>query len=313
MQFNNLGSTGLKVSRVCLGTNMFGAGYVDDARAISVIRSTLEHGINFVDTADAYHDGLSEVVVGKAVKSRRHDYVIATKGHFPTGKGVNDRGSSRKHLVDAIESSLRRLGTEYIDLYQVHGWDTETPIEETLKTLDDFVRKGHIRYIGCSNFTGWQLAKSLWASDKLGLERFESIQPAYNFGERFIEHEVFPLCLDQKVSVLPYQILMGGLLAGSYKRDQDPPSDSHMASRHAQGAKGRYWDDARFTMAEKVKTLAGQIGCEPTQLVIAWTLSKPAIASSIIGASRPQQVQQNAMAAEIKLPQDVLEELEKLR
>ena len=176
MQYARLGRTGLKVSKICLGTNMFGAGYVDDERAFSVINTAYEQGINFIDTADAYHDGLSEHVVGKAVKGRRDDFVIGSKGFIATGPGVNDVGLSRKHLINAVEGSLRRLDTDYIDLYQVHYWDTNTPLEETLQTLDDLVRAGKIRYLGCSNFAAWQLCRALWVSDKNGFGRFESVQ-----------------------------------------------------------------------------------------------------------------------------------------
>ena len=204
MQYKNLGRTGLKVSRICLGTNMFGAGYVDDARAISVVHRAHELGINFIDTADAYNSGLSEHVVGKAVRGRRHDFVVGTKGFIATGDGVNSGGLSRKHLMGAVEASLRRLDTDYIDLYQVHFWDPHTPLEETLRTLNDMVRQGKVRHVGCSNFAAWQLCRALWVSDKLGLERFESVQPAYNFDRRDIEAELFPLCEDQGVGVIPY-------------------------------------------------------------------------------------------------------------
>lgn len=312
MQYTRLGRSGLKVSRVCLGTNMFGAGYVDDQRAITVIHEAHEQGINFIDTADSYHSGLSEHVVGKAVEGRRHDFVIGTKGFVPTGPGVNDKGLSRKHVIEAVEGSLRRLNTDYIDLYQVHYWDPETPLEETLRTLDDLVRQGKVRYIGCSNFAAWQLCRALWVSDKLGLERFESVQPEYNFAKREIERELFPLCQDQQVGVIPYQVLMGGLLTGAYDRHSEPPEDSHMASRHAQRARRTYWSDATFDMVERLKAIAAEVGCEPAQLALAWALSKPAVASVIVGSSRPEQVVANARVVEIKLPPEIIEQLDEL-
>ncbi len=312
MQYKNLGRTGLKVSRICLGTNMFGAGYVDDARAISVVHRAQELGINFIDTADAYNSGLSEHVVGKAVRGRRHDFVVGTKGFIATGDGVNSGGLSRKHLMGAVEASLRRLDTDYIDLYQVHFWDPHTPLEETLRTLNDMVRQGKVRHIGCSNFAAWQLCRALWVSDKLGLERFESVQPAYNFDRRDIEAELFPLCEDQGVGVIPYQVLMGGVLTGSYDRRAGPPEDSHMSSRHAERARDNYWRDENFDRAERLKTLAAELGWEPTQLILAWVLSKPAVASVIVGASRPEQVEKNAAAADIDLPADVAKALEQL-
>ena len=310
MRYANLGRSGLKVSRICLGTNMFGAGYVDDARALSVVDEAHEVGINFIDTADAYNDGLSERVVGKAVKDRRHDFVVATKGFVPTGPGVNDRGLSRKHLIEAVEASLARLDTDYIDLYQVHYWDPDTPLEETLRTLDDLVRQGKIRYIGCSNFAAWQLCRALWVSDKQGLERFESVQPEYNFDRRGPEDELFPLCQDQKVGIMAYQVLMGGVLTGAYDRDAEPSADSHMASRHAQRAKATYWHKANFDRVERLKTLSAELECEPTQLVMAWTLSKPAITSAIVGCSRPEQAANNAAAVDIELAPGVLDELD---
>ena len=312
MEYARIGRTGLQVSRICLGTNMFGAEYVEDSRALTVVNQAIEQGINFIDTADLYNDGKSEEVVGKAVKGRRDRVVLGTKGFAPTGPGVNDKGLSRNHVIDAVEGSLQRLGTDYIDLYQVHWWDPNTPIEETLRTLDNMVRQGKIRYIGCSNFAAWQLTKALWASDSLGLDRFESIQPLYNLGERGIEAEVLPLCQDQGLSVIPYQVLMGGILSGAYDRSSGPPEGTHMASRHASGARGKYWNDASFNVVERLNGIAADVSCEPAQLVAAWVLSKPAIASVIIGSSRPEQIVKNAGAADIKLSHDVLEEMDSL-
>jgi aryl-alcohol dehydrogenase-like predicted oxidoreductase len=310
MQYVRLGRTGLKVSRLCLGTNMFGAGYVEDARALSVVNAAHEQGVNFIDTADAYNSGMSEHVVGKAVKGRRHEFIVATKGFIPTGPGPNDQGLSRKHIIEAVEGSLHRLDTDYIDLYQVHYWDPETPLEETLRSLDDLVRQGKIRYIGCSNFAAWQLCRALWVSDKQGFERFESVQPEYNFARREMEQELFPLCEDQQVGIIPYQLLMAGVLAGTYDRNQEPTEDTHMGSRHAQRARNTYWNDANFDMVEKLKAIAGELGCELTQLVLAVVLSKPAITSVIVGSSRPEQVVKNAKAVDIELSPEILEQID---
>ena len=312
MEYVNLGRSGLKVSRICLGTNMFGAGYVDDSRAISVVDAAIDNGINFIDTADLYNDGRSEVVLGKALAGKRHDVVIGTKGFSQMGPGVNDRGLSRKHLIDAVEGSLRRLDTDYIDLYQVHWWDPDTPVEETMTTLNDLVRQGKIRYIGCSNFQAWQLTRSLWVSSKLGIERFESVQPLYNMAQRDIEAELFPLCEDQGISVIPYQVLMGGLLTGAYDPNKEPPKDSHMASRHAGGAKIRFWKEDTFRLVDQVKKTAAELGYEPTQVALAWCLSKSVVASAIVGSSRPEQIAQNARTSEIKLPDKILECLNNL-
>ena len=312
MEYVKLGRSGLKVSRVCVGTNMFGAGYVKDARAVSVVEAAYDAGINFIDTADAYNAGRSEVVVGKATRSRRHDFVIATKGFIATGPGPNDMGLSRKHLVTAVEGSLRRLDTDYIDLYQVHYFDPDTPLEETLKTLDDLVRQGKIRYIGCSNFAAWQLVRALWVSDKRQLERFESVQPEYNLGKRDIEGELFDACSDQGVGIIPYQIFMGGALTGRYSPDSPPPADSHMASRHAQRAKDTYWNDKTFAMVETLKEISADLEISVPQILIAWTLSRPQITSAIVGASRPEQAVNNADAASIELPEDVVARLDSL-
>ena len=291
---------------------MFGAGYVDDARAVSVIDAALDAGVNFIDTADAYNAGHSEVVVGKAVQARRHDYVVATKGFIATGDGPNDIGLSRKHLIDAVESSLRRLGTDYIDLYQVHYFDPDTPLEESLGTLDDMIRAGKIRYIGCSNFAAWQLIKALWVSDKRAFERFESVQPEYNLGKRDIEGELFAACDDQGVGIIPYQLFMGGVLTGRYDPDVGPPGDSHMASRHAQRAKDTYWNDRTFSMVESLRSISAELEVSVPQLLIAWTLSRPQITSVIVGASRPEQVQSNAEATTIELPTEVVAQLDAL-
>ena len=312
MDYVRLGRSGLKVSRVCVGTNMFGAGYVDDYRAASVIDAAFEAGINFIDTADAYNSGHSEVVVGKAVRSHRHDFVVATKGFIATGSGPNDVGLSRKHLMDAVEASLMRLKTDYIDLYQVHYFDPDTPLEESLRTLDDLVRQGKIRYIGCSNFAAWQLMRALWVSDRDGFERFESVQPEYNLGKRDIEGELFDACSNQDVGVIPYQIFMGGVLTGRYNRETPPPSDSHMASRHAQRAKDTYWNDRTFKMVDALKDTAAELEIGVPQLLIAWTLSRQQITSVIVGASRPEQAASNADAASIKLPKEIVARLDSL-
>ncbi len=312
MDYVRLGRSGIKVSRVCVGTNMFGAGYVDDDRAISVIDAAFDAGINFIDTADAYNSGHSEVVVGRAVSSHRHDFVVATKGFIATGPGPNDVGLSRKHLIDAVEASLSRLRTDYIDLYQVHYFDPDTPLEESLQTLDDLIRQGKIRYIGCSNFAAWQLMRALWVSDKQGFERFESVQPEYNLGKRDIEGELFAACSDQSVGIIPYQIFMGGVLTGRYSPEAPPPSDSHMASRHAQRAKDTYWTDRTFEMVSALEETAASLEISVPQLLIAWTLSRPQITSVIVGASRPEQAESNARAVSVQLPDEIVARLDAL-
>ena len=230
----------------------------------------------------------------------------------PPDPGPNDVGLSRKHLIDAVEASLKRLQTDYIDLYQVHYFDPDTPLEESLQTLDDLIRQGKIRYIGCSNFAAWQLMRALWVSDKQGFERFESVQPEYNLGKRDIEGELFAACSDQSVGIIPYQIFMGGVLTGRYSPEAPPPSDSHMASRHAQRAKDTYWTDRTFEMVKVLKETAASLEISVPQLLIAWTLSKPQITSVIVGASRPEQAESNARAVSVQLPDEIVARLDAL-
>ena len=310
MEYVNLGRTGLRVSRLCLGTNMFGAGYVDDERADTVINAALDAGVNFIDTADVYHGGLSEVVVGGAISHRRADVVLATKGGYPMGDGPNRGGLSRAHLVEAVDASLRRLDTDYIDLYQVHLWDSDTPLDETMRALDDIVTAGKVRYVGCSNFAAWQLARALWTSDRDGRIRFDSVQPPYNLVHRDVEEELVPLCRDQGVAILPYQVLAGGVLTGNYVESEPPPQGTHMASALAGTARRRYWNRTTFEAAERLKRVATEIGFTATQVAIAWTLFQPGVTSVIVGSSRPEQVRANVDALSIVLDDDLIAKLQ---
>jgi aryl-alcohol dehydrogenase-like predicted oxidoreductase len=310
MEYVKLGRTGLKVSRLCLGTNMFGAGYVDDERADTVINTALDAGVNFIDTADIYHLGRSEVVVGNAIRHRREEVVLATKAGYSMGEGPNQGGLSRVHLVEAVDASLRRLDTDYIDLYQMHVWDPETPLDETMRALDDLVTAGKVRYVGCSNFTGWQLMKALWASDGSGHVRFDTVQPPYNLAHRDIEDELVPACLDEDVAILPYQVLAGGVLTGTYNPEKPPPCNTHMASSLAGTARNRYWNSATFAVAERVRALAAELGNSPAQVATAWALAKPGVTSVIVGSSRPEQVHTNIEALGIELGEAVISRLE---
>ena len=314
MEYKKLGRTGLKVSRICQGTALFGS-YVEQDICTRIFDACLEHGINFVDTADTYSDGKSEEFVGKAMKGRRHEFVLATKVENTVGPRVNDRGASRKHILEGVDASLRRLNTDYIDLYQIHHWDPETPLEETLRTLDDLVRQGKVRYIGCSNFDAWQLCKALWISDKLGLERFQSVQPLYNFTSKAIEAELLPLCLDQQISVNPWQVLMAGVLTGSYKRSGEAPQGTPMASSAATipgGVRARYWKEEHFDLVDRLKEMAQQKKCTVTQLTLAWALANPAITTVLVGATSPEQVGPNTKAVEITLTPQEVETLDNL-
>ncbi len=310
MEFVKLGRTGLKVSRLCLGTNMFGAGYVDDERADLVINTALDAGVNFIDTADIYHLGRSEVVVGSAIRHRREEVVLATKAGYPMGDRPNQGGLSRAHLMEAVDASLRRLDTDYIDLYQMHVWDAETPLDETMRALDDLITAGKVRYVGCSNFKGWQLVKALWASDGNGHVRFDTVQPPYNLAHRDIEDELVPACLDEDVAILPYQVLAGGVLTGTYDPKQSPPEGTHMASSLAGTARSRYWNEATFEVVERVKAFAAELGNSPAQVATAWALAKPGITSVIVGSSRPEQVHASIEALSIELDEAAIARLE---
>ena len=312
MRYNRLGRTGLKISNLCLGTNMFGASYVPNSEAECLIKEANEQGVNFIDTADFYNEGESEKIIGRTIKNKRNNFVIATKRFMPTNKDINSKGLSRKHIITAVENSLKRLSTDYIDLYQLHYWDPDCPIDETINTLNDMVHQGKIRYLGCSNFAAWQLCKSLWISDKRNFERFESIQPEYNFRQKDIENEIMPLCTDQEISIIPYQILMGGLLTGNYAKESEPNKNSHLASAHAQRAKNKYWNNDNFNMIEQLKSIEQKTGYNPISLTIAWTLSKPAVSSVIVGASKKSQILSNVKSANIILNQEILDQLDSL-
>ena len=312
MQYNRLGKTGLKISNLCLGTNMYGASYVSDSEAELVIKEAYDKGVNFIDTADFYNEGKSESIIGKAIKDQRNDFVIATKGFMPTNKDINSKGLSRKHLITAVENSLKRLSTDYIDLYQLHFWDPDCPIDETINTLNDLVHQGKIRYLGCSNFAAWQLCKSLWVSDKRNFERFESIQSEYNFSQKHIENELIPLCIDQQISIIPYQVLMGGLLTGNYSRESGPNKDSHLASTHAQRAKNTYWNERNFNIINQLKLIEEETGYNSIELTIAWALSKPTVSSIVVGASKKSQIVSNINSTNITLNQETLDQLNSL-
>jgi aryl-alcohol dehydrogenase (NADP+) len=237
--------------------------------------------------------------------------VLATKCAARVGPEANDQGSSRKHILDAIDASLRRLQTDYIDLYQIHWPDTETPLEETVRALDDLVRWGKVRYVGCSNYEAWRLCKALWISDRLGLSRFESVQPQYNLLSRDIERELLPLCAEEGVGVITYSPLAGGLLSGKYRRDETPPEGTRFSLGHPTGPlyRGRYWHDRLFDAVERVKQLAEAAGVTSVQLAIAWLLQRP-LTSVILGATRPEHLEEALKGLEVKLDAATIEALD---
>jgi aryl-alcohol dehydrogenase-like predicted oxidoreductase len=290
MEYRKLGRTGLMVSELCLGTMTFG-NEADEQTSKSVTDRFVEAGGNFLDTANVYSRGISEKITGRVIRDYREDVVLATKFRFPMGEGPNDSGASRKHIISACEASLRRLYTDYIDLYQIHCWDSSSPIEETLSALDDLVRAGKVRYIGCSNFTGWQIEKSVRVSEREGLARFDCVQPQYSLVVRDIEHEVLPASREEGLGVLPWSPLAGGFLTGKYSREDAPPENTRMASwvdtwkRHATPEK--------FDIVDRVCEIANSRGKEPAQIALSWVKDRPGVTSPILGARNVEQLDKN--------------------
>jgi aryl-alcohol dehydrogenase-like predicted oxidoreductase len=306
MEYKNLGRTGIKVSPICLGTMTFGA-QVSEAEAIKIIKGAMSGGVNFIDTADQYIDGKSEEIVGKALKGERHSVVLATKiGAWQSGPGINDIGLSRKHIMKGIEESLRRLGTDYIDLYYVHKPDYNTPIEETLRALDDLVHQGKVRYIACSNFRAWQLCKALWASNLYNLARFECVQPPYNLLTRDIEYELLSLCDSEGIGVCVYNPLAGGLLTGKHDLKKPPKEGRFTLQRLGPMYRERYWSDINFKAVARLKQVAEEHGRNMAQFALAWILHNRTITSIVSGVSSLEQLQINLGASELKLSAEEL-------
>ncbi|MBI2766428.1 MAG: aldo/keto reductase [Chloroflexi bacterium] len=308
MKHTRLGRTGLQVSRLCLGTMTFGL-QCDEPASIRILDTAFAGGITFLDTADVYPlggteqtTGRTEEIVGRWLKPHRKDVILATKCFGAMSRRRWDRGNSRKHILDAVDESLRRLQTDYIDLYQLHGPDPETPIDETLRALEDVVRAGKVRYVGCSNFLAYQVARSLGRSEVLGIVRFDSVQPRYNMLFREIERELLPLCAEEGIGVIPYNPLAGGFLTGKHKREAPPPE----GSRFTLGTAGpryqdRYWHEGMFETVEQVRAVASEAGLPLAQVAVAWVMANPAITAPIIGASRPEQLADVLAAAQAPL------------
>jgi len=305
VQYRTLGSSGLKVSVVGLGANNFG-GRTDEARSIEVIQRSLDIGVTTIDTADVYSQGQSEEIIGRALRGQRHRAELLTKVRFPMGQGPHDQGLSRKHIVEGCEASLRRLQTDYLDLYQVHGWDADVPLEETMRALDDLVRAGKVRYVGCSNFAAWQLTWSLWVSDQRGYVPFVSVQPHYNMFERAVEQELLPACAALGVGVIPYFPLASGLLTGKYKPGAPVPKGTRFHGNER--LQGQLTDQTLDKVARLTET-ATRHGKPVGQLAIAWLLARPEVSTVIAGATRPEQVEENAGAAEWALDAATLEQI----
>lgn len=308
MQYRYLGRSGLKVSELCLGAMTFGRE-ADEATSHAMLDRFAERGGNFVDTADVYGPGTSEEVLGRWLAGRdRDDVVIATKVRFPSGPGVNDVGLSRKHIVASIDASLRRLGTDHVDLYQIHCWDRGTPIEETLTTLHQLVEQGKVRYLGSSNLRGWQLQKLIETSRRLGLERFVSHQPLYNLLVRTTEWEVMEVCLAEGVGVIPWGPLRGGWLSGRYTRDMDgPPAGSRVDTAAKEGwieTWDRYANERTWSILDELRSIADAHGASPAQVAIRWLSERPGVTAPILGASTLDQLETNLGVVDLQLTDD---------
>ena len=313
MEYRRLGSTGLKVADLCLGCMTFGRE-TDEANARKIIERYIELGGNFLDTANVYAAGASEEITGRIIKERRQSLVLATKVRFNAnaflGRPVppNDVGLSRGHIMAEVERSLRRLQTDYIDLYQVHSWDFETPIEETIRALDDLVRQGKVRYLGASNFMAWQLMKSLWVSDKHDYARFDCLQPQYSLISREIEREILPLCRSEQVGVIPWSPLGGGFLTGKYRSGQMPPEDSRLAKMDLWG---RLANERNYRTLEAVEQVAKERGRSVAQIALAWVNQQPGVSSVIYGARTTEQNDQNLGSIGLRLENAELDALDR--
>jgi aryl-alcohol dehydrogenase-like predicted oxidoreductase len=313
MEYVRFGSTGMKVSRICLGCMSYGGSderwpwALDEENSRPFIQQALELGINFFDTANVYSKGRSEEIVGKALHdfASRDEVVIATKVFFEMGPGPNDRGLSRKHILSSIDASLKRLGMDYVDLYQIHRWDYETPIEETLEALHDVVKAGKARYIGASSMYAWQFAKALFTSDLHGWTRFVSMQPHYNLAYREEEREMLPLCRDQKVAVIPWSPLAKGRLT------RKPSKDQNQTIRAQTDAIGkRLYSDEDLNIAQRVSDVAEARGLPMAQVALAWMLSKPVITAPIVGATKPHHLDDAVASLSVQLTPDEIQHLE---
>ena len=307
MSFVTLGRSGLKVSRACLGTMTFGnaEGGTDEAESQRIVDAFVDAGHNFIDTADVYNAGRSEEIVGRAIGKKRDDVIIATKGYNVMGNGPNDRGSSRVHLTRALEDSLRRLDTDHIDVYQLHNWDHDTPIEESMATLDGFVRSGKVRYIGCSNFFASQLVEAQWAAERLGGAPLVSLQPQYSLIWRDIEHDILPTATRHGMAVIVWSPLGGGMLTGKYVKGGELPADGRLSrgsGMEAEGMRMLTLTDRNFEIVAEVDKVAAAVGATATAVSLAWLLGRPGVTSVIIGPRNLDQLSQNLVGFELSLP-----------
>ncbi|MFL9992839.1 aldo/keto reductase [Paraburkholderia sediminicola] len=320
MQYRKFGRTGLTVSRLCLGTMTFGLQTAEDVSR-RILDTAADAGVNFIDTANVYPlgggeniAGRTEEIIGRWLKGKRDRFILATKAVGKMGPSAWDQGASRKHLLDAIDASLRRLGTDYVDLYQLHSDDANTPLDETLEALDVIVRSGKARYIGVSNFLAYRLARALGRADVLRVARFVSVQPRYNLLFRQIERELLPLSAEEQLAVMPYNPLAGGLLTGKHRVDAAPTSGRFTETVGKAGAmyQERYWHQREFETIEKLKAIATPTGESLTRVSLAWVLANPLITSAIIGASRAEQLNDTLAASELVLDAQVKAQLDEV-
>jgi 1-deoxyxylulose-5-phosphate synthase len=311
MKYRHLGRSGLLVSRLCLGTMTFGNGQwgCDQEEANAIVRRFIEGGGNFIDTADGYSGGESERMLGVAIKDfARDDLVLATKCWFPTNEAVTSRGLSRKHIIAACERSLARLGVDHIDLYQFHGPDPYTPLEESLRAADDLVRAGKVRYVGCSNFYGWQIAKANTLADARGLERLVSAQHLYNLIRRDVEREILPAAADAGVGMICWSPLAAGMLSGKY-RNKDAPDAQSRIGIQAAITMPRYWFEDSLKLIDRLVEIADRLGHTPSQVALSWLFGDPQVTAAIIGVRTAEQMVENLAAGEIDLPTHIRDEL----
>jgi aryl-alcohol dehydrogenase (NADP+) len=319
MKHTRLGRTGLQVSRLCLGTMTFGY-QCDEQGSVAIMDKAFDGGVTFFDTADVYplgapagSAGRTEEFVGRWLKGRRDRIILATKCFGRTGPNRWDQGNSRKHILDAVDASLTRLQTDYIDLYQLHGPDADTPIDETLRALEDVVRAGKVRYVGCSNFMAYQLARAVGRSEVNNIVRFDSVQPRYNMLFREIERELLPLCAEEGIGVIPYNPIAGGLLSGKHNPSAGPEEGSRFTlGTAAERYQDRYWHEGMFETVEQLRPLAQEVGMSLPQLAVAWVLANPVITAPIIGASRPEQLEETLKAVETPLSAELKQRLDDL-
>ena len=317
MKMRLLGNSGLKVSEICFGAMTFGGkgywkviGELEQKDANELVNLSLDSGVNFFDTADIYSEGLSEEMLGKALGNHRKEIILATKVRGRTGKGLNDVGLSRHHIIENCNASLKRLGTDYIDLYQLHSFDPFTPQEETLRALDDLVRAGKVRYIGASNHTGWQLMKALAISDKQNLEKFITLQAYYSLVARDLENELVPLCLDQKLGILPWSPLGGGFLTGKYRKGKERPKNARRSDRESQFL--QFDEEKGFDIVDELERIAKNHNATIAQAALNYLLRKPGVSSVIIGARTKEQLANNLKSSDWEMTPEEVTKLDAL-